>query len=70
MKFKVVGEEFLVVPDVNKGVFEYEVRHGRLLDDFKWKPGANVQAIWRKHGWQPPSEYRNDYLFKHNREVI
>lgn len=24
--------------------------------DFKWTPGADVQATWRKYGWTPPSE--------------
>jgi hypothetical protein len=36
---------------------------------FKYTPGGNAQALWRKHGWVPPSEYRDDYLFKQNREV-
>jgi len=35
---------------------------------FKYTPGGNVQAVWRRHGWIPPSEYRNDYFFKQNRE--
>lgn len=35
---------------------------------FKYTPGGNVQATWRKHGWVPPSEYRDDYLFKIHRE--
>ena len=35
---------------------------------FKYTPGGNVQATWRKYGWVPPSEYRDDYLFKTNRE--
>lgn len=37
---------------------------------FKYTSGGNCQAIWRKYGWVPPSEYRNDYLFKHNREAL
>jgi hypothetical protein len=26
------------------------------LKEFKWTTGSDVQAIWRKHGWMPPSE--------------
>ena len=66
MKFTVVGDDYMVMPEV--GIFREQPKHSRLIDDFKWKPGANVQAVWRKHGWTPPSEYRDDYLFKHNRE--
>ena len=63
MRFKVVGVERLVVPDV-----EHE-RKMNPLDNFRWTSGANVQAIWRKHGWVPPTEVRNDYLFKNNRDA-
>jgi hypothetical protein len=24
--------------------------------DFKWASGSDVQAIWRRFGWTPPSE--------------
>jgi len=24
--------------------------------DFKWESGSDVQALWRKYGWTPPSE--------------
>jgi hypothetical protein len=65
MKFKVVGKEQMIVPDVYQG--EHKINP---LDNFRWTSGANVQAIWKKYGWQPPSEYRNDYLFKQNREAI
>lgn len=23
---------------------------------YKWSSGADVQALWRKYGWTPPSE--------------
>jgi len=36
---------------------------------FKWTACADVMATWRKHGFVPPTEYREDYLFKSNREV-
>jgi hypothetical protein len=62
MKFKVVGKENLVVPDVYQGE-----QRMNPLDNFKWTSGANVQAVWRKYGWTPPSEYRDDYLFGRNR---
>jgi len=24
--------------------------------EFKWSSGSDVQALWRKYGWAPPSE--------------
>jgi hypothetical protein len=23
---------------------------------YKWTSGSDVQALWRRHGWTPPSE--------------
>ena len=63
MKFKVVGKERLVVPDTYQG--EQRINP---LDNFRWTAGANVQAVWRRYGWKAPTEYRNDFLFKQNRE--
>ena len=37
---------------------------------FKFTAGSNVQGVWRKYGWVPPTEYRDDYLFKYNREAL
>jgi len=44
-----------------------------LLDldsSFVYQTGANVQAIWRKYGWVAPTEIRNDFEFKKNREMM
>jgi len=30
---------------------------------FIYQGGADVQKVWRKYGWIPPSEYRTDYEF-------
>jgi len=49
-----------------------KVRTGSLMEvnsTFKYTSGGNVQSVWKKYGWCPPSEYRNDYLFKQNREA-
>lgn len=40
-----------------------------FYDTFRWTAGSDVQKVWRKYGWIPPTEYRNDYLFKSNREA-
>lgn len=36
----------------------------------KWRSITDVQKTWRMYGWQPPTEYRDDYLFKSNREIF
>lgn len=44
---------------------------GSLFDpSFVFTKGADVQRTWKRYGWQPPSEYRNDYEFKKNREGV
>jgi len=30
---------------------------------FIYQGGSDVQKVWRKYGWIPPSEYRTDYEF-------
>jgi hypothetical protein len=34
-----------------------------------WKRGADVLSTFKRYGFVPPTEYRNDYLFKVNREA-
>ena len=41
-----------------------------LNSTFVYQSGANVQATWRKYGWVPPTEYRDDFLFAKNRETV
>lgn len=35
---------------------------------FVYASGSNVLATWRKYGFVPPTEYRDDYMFGKNRE--
>ena len=62
------GDEFLGEVSVS---VQGACMSGLLADrnsTFRYTPGGNVQATWRKYGWVPPSEYREDYLFKIHRE--
>lgn len=36
---------------------------------FVYKRGADVMKLWKSYGFVPPTEYRDDYLFKKNREA-
>ena len=36
---------------------------------FVWTNGSDVMKTFKKYGFVPPSEVRNDYLFKKNREM-
>jgi hypothetical protein len=40
-----------------------------LNSRFVYTGGADVMKIWKRYGFVPPSEVRNDYLFKINREA-
>ncbi len=35
---------------------------GKRADEHEWKPGADVQSVWKKYGWTPPSQLRADRL--------
>jgi hypothetical protein len=36
---------------------------------FRWTSGSDVQQVWRRYGWVPPTEVREDFLFAKNREI-
>jgi hypothetical protein len=36
---------------------------------FVYTGGSDVLKTFKRYGFIPPSEYRNDYLFKTNREA-
>jgi hypothetical protein len=33
---------------------------GKGLNDHVWSPDGDVQSIWKRHGWTPPSERGNN----------
>jgi hypothetical protein len=35
---------------------------------FVYASGSNVMSTWKKYGFVPPTEYRDDYMFGKNRE--
>ena len=36
---------------------------------FVYANGSDVMKTFKRYGFVPPTEYRNDYLFKKNREM-
>jgi hypothetical protein len=37
------------------------VAAGKRPGEHEWKPGADVQSVWKKFGWTPPSRSAVDY---------
>ena len=31
---------------------------GKQSGEHHWTPGSDVQSLWRRYGWTPPSEQR------------
>lgn len=48
-----------------KPSFQYAVESN---SKFVWTTGADVMKTWKRHGFVPPTEYRDDFFFKKNRE--
>lgn len=49
-----------------------EVKPAMAVDrdsKFVWTMGADVMKTFKRHGFVPPTEYRDDFLFKINREA-
>ena len=40
-----------------------------LGSKFVYTKGADVMKTFKRFGFVPPTEYRNDFLFKKNREM-
>jgi hypothetical protein len=51
---------------------EQPKKQSMLIDrgsKFVYTKGSDVMKTFKRYGFVPPSEYRNDYLFKKNREM-
>jgi hypothetical protein len=40
-----------------------------LGSKFVYSKGSDVMKTFKRYGFVPPTEYRNDFLFKKNREM-
>lgn len=57
---------------INKAIEKVQPRPPMAVDKdskFVYQSGADVQKTWRKYGWIPPTEYREDYDFAKNKGV-
>jgi len=57
---------------INKTIEKAKPKPAMAIDKdsrFVYQSGADVQKMWRKYGWIPPTEYREDYEFVKNRGV-
>jgi hypothetical protein len=51
---------------------EQPKKQSMLIDrgsKFVYTKGSDVMKTFKRYGFVPPTEYRNDYLFKKNREM-
>jgi len=59
-------KKFTVVADIRPAPKEkttFSTPWGRV-----WTSGSDVMATWKRFGFVPPSEVRDDYFFKINRD--
>lgn len=66
MVAKIGKKKFTLVADMRPAEKESETFTTQW--GMVWTHGADVMATWKRHGFIPPTEYRNDYRFKINRE--
>lgn len=66
MVAKVGKKKLVLVADIQPAPKEQETfttPWGRV-----WTHGADVMATFKRFGFKPPTEYRNDFRFRVNRE--
>jgi hypothetical protein len=68
MKIAQIFRKIKLVEDEPKKEFKSPLAVG-LNSKFVYSKGSDVLKTFRRHGFVPPSEYREDYLFKKNREM-
>jgi hypothetical protein len=59
-------KKFQIVGEIKRATVEpltFSTPWGRA-----WTRGSDVMGTWKRYGFVPPSEVRNDWYFKINRE--
>lgn len=69
MKLSTVFRKYQVVESEQKKVVPTPPMAITKNSRFVYSKGSDVMKTFKRYGFTPPSEYRNDYLFKKNREM-
>lgn len=66
---QIINFRKLKAVDVNKIVVNKPPLAIEKGSKFVYSNGSDVMKTFKRYGFVPPSEVRNDYLFKKNREM-
>jgi hypothetical protein len=66
MKLASILRKYQIVEEPKKKPISLAIDSG---SKFVYSKGSDVMKTFKRNGFIPPSEYRDDFLFKKNREM-